>query len=371
MGQKRLVRAVARRLGGRQADATFDEGDRGWIARILTVLFGFGGLLLLATLLFDGPPERDPEQLAGVAIAAFAVALFIFCVFDRLPVWFLRGAPAIGTVLVTLSIYYGGVSAAGSYAMYMIWVVIAAAMFLDTRLILAHGVLAIAAYAFVLNVLEGSDELDSLRLTMMAGTVLVIALVTGGIASQLRRVLRQLEAAATTDPLTELLNRRAFEDAFDVELARAGRGQFGVGVVMLDLDGFKAFNDDHGHQAGDIALERLSKVLVDHTRAIDHVARVGGEEFAILAPESSTAGTLALAERLRRAVEVEFSRVGLTASAGVACYPENGSNRYALIGAADRALYEAKAQGRNRAVASTDPPGTPSGGLSGERHERV
>ena len=262
--------------------------------------------------------------------------------------------PAIGTILSSFSIYYAGAEASAAYAMYMAWVVIAASLFLDTRLILAHGVLSIAAYAFVLSLLEGTDGLDGLRITMMAGTVLILAIVMVVIAGQLRQVLHQLEAAASTDPLTGLLNRRALEEAFDVELARAGRGRFGVGVVMLDLDGFKNFNDQHGHQAGDAALQRLSHALTEGTRAIDHVGRVGGEEFAILAPESSTAGTLALAERLRRAVEIEFSGMGgLTASCGVASYPENGTDRYALIGAADGALYEAKALGRNRAVASS------------------
>src|SRR5687767_8634727 len=153
MAQRGMVRSFSRRLGWQQPDATIDEADRGWVARILTILFGFGGVLLLATLLFEGPPGRQPDELAGVALAAFGVAVFIFAGFDHLPLWFLRGAPAIGTLLVTLSIYYGGAEAAASYAMYMIWVVIAAAMFLDTRLILAHGALAIAAYAVVLTLL--------------------------------------------------------------------------------------------------------------------------------------------------------------------------------------------------------------------------
>jgi diguanylate cyclase (GGDEF)-like protein len=364
---------LAERLSWRHPDAAFDaEADRGWVARILATLFGFGGVLLLSTLLLEGTSERDSQSLAIVSLSAIGVAAFILIVYERLPVWFLRAAPAIGTLLVALSIYYAGAEASAAYAMYMAWVVIAAALFLDTRLIFAHGVLCVAAYAFVLSMLDGTDGLDPLRLTMTAGTIMVIALVMGGIAAQLREVLQQLEAAASTDPLTGLLNRRALEDAFDVELARAGRGRFGVGVVMLDLDGFKHFNDQHGHQAGDAALQRLSHALNEATRTIDHVGRVGGEEFAILAPESSTAGTLALAERLRRAVEIEFSGMGgLTASCGVASYPENGADRYALVGAADRALYEAKALGRNRAIASSDTPGMRSGPIAGKLDEGV
>jgi diguanylate cyclase (GGDEF)-like protein len=364
---------LAERLSWRHPDAAFDpETDRGWVARILAILFGFGGILLGSTLLMDGAPGRDPGSLGIVAGAAACVGAFILIVYERLPVWFLRAAPAIATVLVAFTIYYAGPQASAAYAMYMAWVVIAAALFLDTRLMLAHGAFCVAAYAFVLSLLGGSDNLDPLRLAMTAGTIGAVALVMAGIAAQLREVLHKLEAAASTDPLTGLLNRRALEDAFDIELARAGRGRFGIGVVMIDLDGFKDFNDEHGHQAGDAALERLSYVLAEATRAIDHVGRVGGEEFAILAPESSTAGTLALAERLRRAVEIEFSGMGgLTASCGVASYPENGGDRYALIGAADRALYQAKALGRNRAIASSNTPGSRSSPVAGEFDKRV
>jgi len=353
---------LVERLSWPHADSKFDtQADRGWIARILAYLFGFGGALLFLTLLLPGALDREPERLALVAIASLVVAVFILLTYDRLPLWFLRAAPGVGTLLVALAIYFAGAQASAAYAMYMAWVVIAAALFLDTRLILAHGVLAVAAYSFVLSIREGTDDLDALRVTMTAGTMLVVALVMGGIAGQLREVFRKLEATAKTDPLTGLLNRRALEESFEVELARAGRGKFGVGVVMLDLDGFKRFNDQRGHPAGDAALQRLAHVLNDATRSIDCVGRVGGEEFAILTPETSTAGTLALAERLRRAVEVEFSGVGgLTASCGVASYPDDGSDRVTLVDAADRALYKAKELGRNRAIASGSHRGSPS-----------
>ncbi len=159
----------------------------------------------------------------------------------------MRAAPAIGTLLVALSIYYAGARLRGVYAMYMAWVVIAAALFLDTRLILAHGAFAIGAYAFVLSLLEGSDGLDPLRIVMTAGTVLVVALVMGGIAAQLREVLRApSRRPPSTDPLTGLLNRGRSRRRSTSSLRARARGGFGVGVVMLDLDGFKEFNDEQG-----------------------------------------------------------------------------------------------------------------------------
>jgi diguanylate cyclase (GGDEF)-like protein len=357
MARRGLAGLLADRLSWRDPNGSFDpEADRGFIARILAYLFGLGGLLLLVSLLLRGSEDRDAENLAYVALASLVIAAFILLVYERLPIWFLRGAPGIGTVLVSLTVYFAGGEASAPYAMYMAWVVVSASLFLDIRLVLAHGVLCVGAYAFVLSILDGGNELDGLRIVMLAGTVGVVALVMGGITAQIREVLRRLENAASTDPLTGLLNRRAFEEAFETELARARRGNFSIGVVMLDLDGFKRYNDEHGHHAGDVALQRLSGVLADGTRAIDHVGRIGGEEFAILAPESGTAGTLAMAERLRRSVELQFSGIGLTASCGVASYPENGAERLKLMNAADRALYEAKASGRNRAVASSDRP---------------
>jgi diguanylate cyclase (GGDEF)-like protein len=359
MAKRRLVERL--NLGHPASDFE-SEVDRGWIARILAYLFGFGGALLLLTLLLPGAADRDEQALGLVAAAGFAIAAVILIIYDRSPVWFLRAAPALGTLLVTLSIYYAGPEASAPYALYMTWSVIAASLFLDIRLTLAHAAIAVAAYATVLSIIDGSDNLDALRLTMTAGTMLVVAIVMGGVAFQTREMMRRLQAAARTDPLTGLLNRRALADAFDMELSRAARGDFGVGVVMLDLDGFKRFNDRNGHPAGDVALRRLAYALERTTRAIDHVARVGGEEFTILAPESDSAGTLALAERLRRAVEIEFSgEEALTASCGVASFPANGLDRASLIQAADRALYEAKERGRNRAIAAP-PPGSESTG---------
>jgi len=158
MTERGIAGLLADRLSWRHLDGTFEsETDRGWVARILAVLFGFGGVLLLSTLLLEGASGRDSESLAIVAFASVGVAIFILLLSERLPVWFLRAAPGIGTLLVSLTIYYAGAEASAAYAMSMAWVVIAAALFLDTRLILAHGVLSIANGADRFALLGAAD----------------------------------------------------------------------------------------------------------------------------------------------------------------------------------------------------------------------
>jgi diguanylate cyclase (GGDEF)-like protein len=130
-----------------------------------------------------------------------------------------------------------------------------------------------------------------------------------------------------------------------------------VAIVLIDLDDFKAINDRYGHQAGDEALLALAEVLRQVTRDVDLPARIGGEEFAVLAPESDEEGAAVLAERLRSSIEeVRLAAgggiVSLTASFGVAATPPDVSAEV-LLHVADRALYEAKRLGKNRTVRST------------------
>ena len=342
------------RLRWQGVAATLEEGvDRALVARLLAVLFGLAGVLLLITLGLAGDQQREPEEMAALAMFTIVVAIVLYIGQSRLPLWALELAPALGTVVACAQIYFAGPSASASYAMYLAWVVIGSALFFKPRLVVLHGAFAIIAYVSVLGLRDPEDSRAALQIAMIAGTIGAVGFVMAGLANQLRGVMGRLETAARTDPLTGILNRRAFADECEREISRAARAGQPVGVVMLDLDGFKAFNDRNGHPAGDKVLQRLSYVLQDGTRTIDHVGRMGGEEFAVMAPESDLRGTLAMAERLRRAVEVEFSGDDpLTASLGVASYPANGHTCAALLSAADRALYEAKAMGKNRASAS-------------------
>lgn len=167
---------------------------------------------------------------------------------------------------------------------------------------------------------------------------------------EVARRTAQLEALIMTDPLTGLGNRRMLAKWLADEASRAHRFQRPLSVIFLDIDHFKAVNDQHGHAAGDAALVALAQVLRHEVRDCDLIGRYGGEEFVVLLPETDAAGALVLAERMRRAVAghiVPALQRPVTISAGIAgLLPAETSD--ALLRRCDRALYDAKRAGRNR-----------------------
>ena len=164
----------------------------------------------------------------------------------------------------------------------------------------------------------------------------------------------QMEQQALTDSLTGCHNRRSFELRLEHDLQQATRRHESLSLVMLDLDNFKHINDQAGHEFGDVALCMLTETLCNGLRAVDTAARFGGDEFVIILPEANTAGAMIVAERLRKRVEqMEVPGFGqMTASFGVATFPNHASSRDALLAAVDHALYDAKNSGRNRVIVS-------------------
>jgi diguanylate cyclase (GGDEF)-like protein len=167
------------------------------------------------------------------------------------------------------------------------------------------------------------------------------------------RLHRIVERQALVDGLTGLANRRHGEEVLALEVARAQRFGGSVGFVVADLDGFKDVNDRHGHPTGDIALREFADVLRETVRDVDLVCRWGGEEFVLVLPGTDAEGAEQLAERVRATVRERVlvgpdgSRLVVTASFGVASYP-GASSPADLLAHADRALYEAKRNGKDR-----------------------
>src|SRR5918911_607480 len=163
------------------------------------------------------------------------------------------------------------------------------------------------------------------------------------------RLFSQMQQQALTDGLTGCFNRRSFEMQLERDLHMATRMSLPVSLILLDLDNFKRVNDTFGHECGDVALRLLAEGLRDELRSVDTAARYGGEEFAVILPQAGAEGALIVAERLRRRIELmEVPGVGhVTASLGIASFPQHASSRDSLVLAADRALYHAKNAGRN------------------------
>ena len=175
-------------------------------------------------------------------------------------------------------------------------------------------------------------------------------------AMKLGDTLEALRRLATRDQLTGLLNRREFDRILTEEEERVRRFGHPLALVMIDVDHFKSVNDTYGHPAGDAVLREVARRVATLPRSVDRVARFGGEEFALVLMQTDRAAALDVARRVCAVVEREpvlvDDRIALnvTVSAGVAALPEDGKLGTDLVAAADKALYAAKARGRNRAV---------------------
>ena len=190
----------------------------------------------------------------------------------------------------------------------------------------------------------------------------VFVWLVGGLSLQTAADIRRvavLEHETITDHLTGLFNRRYVERRLKEEWARAKRHGLPLSVLLLDLDHFKGINDTHGHAAGDLVLSEVGKLLLETVRETDVVARYGGEEIIVIAPNTSIGAAHALAERLRQRVEGRQAdlasgrpadRVAVTVSVGAAAMDPGDREGSSLVRRADVALYRAKQAGRNRTV---------------------
>lgn len=159
----------------------------------------------------------------------------------------------------------------------------------------------------------------------------------------------ELEAQARADPLTGVNNRRAFESRLAEEFSRARRHAGNLSILMLDADHFKQYNDSFGHPAGDEVLRTMTRLLQKDMRPYDFLARYGGEEFVIILPDTSLQGASIMGERFRRTIQFSsWSHPPVTISIGAAAYHRGHGTAAELVKAADRALYLAKNEGRNR-----------------------
>jgi diguanylate cyclase (GGDEF)-like protein/putative nucleotidyltransferase with HDIG domain len=338
--------------------------------RVLAFLWAAGGAISLLVVMLPHPVQVDVPVFVAIGFVALSVAAFLRTVDKRLPPWALHVAVALGSVLITTDIWFSGdgrgAPTPDNETLY-VWVALYSAYFFAVRPAALHTLWAIACYAVALIFISDPSILAT-RLIETGGTLVIAVILVAVLKARVRHLLGQLADAARTDPVTGLHNRRGFEEAMAVEIERARRGGHRVTLLLGDLDHFKRVNDRLGHAAGDDALARVGRILQRGKRQIDYAARAGGEEFAIVLPDTGEREAYVVAERLRSAVAAEFSAelVPITFSFGIASHPEHGATADALLETADRALYAAKELGRNRSVifsAEIAAIGAPGGGL--------
>ena len=197
-----------------------------------------------------------------------------------------------------------------------------------------------------------SQNESLLLLQAFIGVTAVMSLALGVVVSERKDVEERLRHLAISDPLTGLANYRQLIDVVEAEIKRTQRSGRTFAIVFLDLDRLKKINDRYGHLVGSRALCRLGDVLRATSRSIDTAARFGGDEFALILPETEVAEARLVGARIAERLAAESEKPGLTVSVGVAAYPADGDTVEALLGAADRVLYEAKVRTGKKSVNS-------------------
>ena len=329
-------------------DAGNNPRDRLVMARALGSLFVAGAVVGFLSLAFPHEEGMDVAGIAAVCGIAVLVGILLVTEGGRFPAWAFPGACYAAAALITLGIYFSD-DVDTPYALYYVLVPMFAAYFLPLRHLLLLTLVVAAAYPVVISELGGGDE-SGQRWLVTTWTVIVVGAFIAILRRRMSNLIARLSDAARTDPLTQLLNRRGFHDVFDLELERSRRSGRPCALLMADLDHFKRVNDVLGHPAGDERLRKFAQLLDAGKRRIDASARMGGEEFALLLPETDEHGAYVIAERLRHKVRDAFApeQIALTVSFGVAAYPNHGATAPQLLQAADQALYVAKELGRDR-----------------------
>jgi diguanylate cyclase (GGDEF)-like protein len=234
---------------------------------------------------------------------------------------------------------------------------VAAALAYGPRAGLTAAGLATAAFAAVLLVdpdFASYGPEDALRLSVGLVATWLLAFVAVAYAARQRRAMEGVIDLWRTDPLTGLFNRSQLFITLEQEVSRTRRSDRGFCVLMLDLDGLKAINDQGGHLRGDEVLRALGAVIQGSIRAVDSAYRYGGDEFVVLLPETDIVGAFVVAEKIRAGAEEVGAELGGAAgsltsvSIGLVSHPEDGHGAEELVAAADRAMYQAKKLGKNQ-----------------------
>jgi len=317
-------------------------------------------ILVLLYLLFGGVRE-EAEQAAAVSSGLFFYAALVmsfrYANFSRRETRWKIALETWGMIVfVTWVLWWTDRLGSPLLNAYLL-AVITSALTLGKAVTLVNVGLIAACYVFLAQTLAG--EIATAR--FLAGfaaqlaPVILVAYITTMFSADIRYGLQRAKLLSETDDLTGLFNTRGFAITANRLFGQAVRYDRPASVLMVDSDSLKGVNDGYGHDAGNRLLRHLATCIQGELRATDVPARYGGDEFIVLLPETPAKGALDVAERIRKAISatplgIEGRTIPCTVSVGVACFPEDGRTLDTLAARADRALYQAKKDGRNRVV---------------------
>jgi diguanylate cyclase (GGDEF)-like protein/putative nucleotidyltransferase with HDIG domain len=328
-------------------------------ARAQAYLFASAGLVGALAVALPHPHRFNEAGMLGVQISSIAAAGLLFAWGDRAPGWVLTAGPFLAAELTSVVLVFTG-SSTSAFLLFYLWVAFYAFYFLSRREAVSLALLTMLSYTAVVVGFRATGAVptdtdaneDIPALVLMAGTLGVAGVFIVLLRERVGRLIRQLSDAASIDPLTGLLNRRGFHRAIEAEVAESARSGKPFSLLVGDCDFFRHMNDRLGHHAGDETLVAVGWMLEEERRRVDVAARIAGEQFALILPDTDHQAAFVIAERLRTRIAAAFAAqpVSLTMSFGAATYPVDALSDEALLRAADDALYAAKAGGRDRTV---------------------
>jgi diguanylate cyclase (GGDEF)-like protein len=345
----------------KRSSVSIEQEELRGISRTVAEIHWLLLILVLLYLVFGGDrgdSEADAAVSAGLFFYAALVMSFRYANFYKHETRWKISIEALGMIaFITWVLWYTERLASPLTNLYLL-PVITSALTLGKLATLANVGLIGACYIFLGG---GVEPVALASLRFVAGfaaqlaPVLLVAYITTMFSADIRYGLQQAKLLSETDDLTGLFNTRGFAIAANRLFGQALRYGRPAAVLMIDSDNLKAVNDAHGHDAGSSLLRLVANAVQAELRATDVPARYGGDEFIVLLPETPPKGALEVAERIRGAIHARplalaSGQVTASVSIGIACYPEDGRTLDMLAARADRALYQAKQEGRNRVV---------------------
>ena len=323
-------------------------------------------LLLVLVLLYHAVVSPDGEIAHAIAMALFFFGAFVLCFhylnfYRRETYWKLAIETWVMIVFITWVLMYTGRLESPLLNLYLL-VVIASALILGKSTTFLQMLLIAACYLW-LGYPERNQSLTVssyvTTLTAQLAPLVLVGYVTTMLASDIRSALGEIKSLSETDVLTGVYNMRAFAVLSDTITRQAERYSRPFALLMIDSDSLKTVNDQHGHEAGNRLLKLTTRCIQNQIRDSDLVARFGGDEFVVLLPETPCSGAVAVANKILKSIQfsplsVRDRSVSITASIGVACYPQHGGSIESIKEKADKAMYESKAAGKNRVTVYGD-----------------